>query len=146
MDVLTLLLCFFSPCFLFFFFFITGKTRSKSRGSRRATLPPGPKKLPVVGNIFQVGHNNPHRSITSLSKIYGPIMCLKLGSITTIVISSPEAAKEALKTQDHLLSSRPFYDPVRVFDHYKYSVAWGPPTARWRYSLEFSGDSYALGF
>nr|QWK52446.1 cytochrome P450 76C3-1 [Isatis tinctoria] len=130
MGVLSLLLYFGLPCF--FFFFVTVKTRSNSRGSCRVTLPPGPQKLPVVGNIFQVGYT-PHRSLTALSKTYGPIMGLKLGSLTTIVISSPEAAKEALKTQDHLLSARTFNDPVRVFDHHEFSVAWGPPSARWRF-------------
>lgn len=134
MGDMSLLLCFVLPCFLFFFYFITVKTRSNSRGSGRATLPPGPQKLPVVGNIFQVGLN-PHRSLTALSKTYGPIMGLKLGSLTTIVISSPDAAKEALKTQDHLLSARNFNDPVRVFDHHEFSVAWGPPSARWGYFL-----------
>ncbi|CAA7050737.1 unnamed protein product [Microthlaspi erraticum] len=132
MDVLYLILCFVLPCFLFFFSFITVKTRSNSNGSGQAKLPPGPQKLPVVGNIFQVGYN-PHRSLTALSKTYGPIMSLKLGSLTTIVISSPEAAKEALKTQDHLLSARTFNDPVRVFDHHEFSFAWGPPSARWRF-------------
>ncbi|XP_013691273.1 cytochrome P450 76C3-like [Brassica napus] len=131
MCVMSLLLCLVSSCFLLLYFFVTVKTRSSSRGSSRATLPPGPPKLPVVGNIFQVGYS-PHRSLTALSKIYGPIMGLKLGSLTTIVISSPEAAKEALKTQDHHLSARTFNDPVRVFDHHEYSVAWGPPSARWR--------------
>ena len=117
MCVMSLLLCLVSSCFLLLYFFVTVKTRSSSRGSSRATLPPGPPKLPVVGNIFQVGYS-PHRSLTALSKIYGPIMGLKLGSLTTIVISSPEAAKDALKTRYHHLSSRTFNYPVRVFDHH----------------------------
>ncbi|CAH2057848.1 unnamed protein product [Thlaspi arvense] len=132
MGVMSLFFCFVLPCFLFFFFFITVKTRSNSRSSGRATLPPGPQKLPVVGNIFQVGYS-PHRSLAALAKTYGPIMGLKLGSLTTIVISSPEAAKEALKTHDHLISARTFTDPVRVFDHHEFSFAWGPPSARWRF-------------
>ncbi|AES80001.1 cytochrome P450 family protein [Medicago truncatula] len=41
---------------------------------------------------------NPHKSLTKkLSKIYGPIMTLKLGNITSIVISSPQLTKQVAR-------------------------------------------------
>ncbi|KAI9181345.1 hypothetical protein LWI28_014100 [Acer negundo] len=43
---------------------------------------------------------------TQPSQTYGAIMSLKLGSITTIVISSPNVAKAALQKHDQALSSR----------------------------------------
>ncbi|CAN8302171.1 unnamed protein product [Cochlearia groenlandica] len=110
----------------FIFLFSTAKTRK-----RRGSLPPGPLGLPLVGNIFQLGLN-PHRSLAVFSKTYGPIMSLKLGRFTAVVISSPEAAKEALKTHDQFVSARTFNDPVRAFDHHKYSIVWIPPSAHWR--------------
>ncbi|CAH8325326.1 unnamed protein product [Eruca vesicaria subsp. sativa] len=60
-------------------------------------------------------------------------MSLKFGRLTAVVISSPEAAEEALKTHDHVLSARTFNDPVRAFDHHKHSVVWIPASARWRF-------------
>ncbi|VYS55626.1 unnamed protein product [Arabidopsis thaliana] len=114
---------------LFFFFFATAKTR---RSSSTGTLPPGPPILPLVGNIFQLGFN-PHRSLAAFSKTYGPIMSLKLGRLTAVVISSPEAAKEALRTHDHVMSARTFNDALRAFDHHKHSIVWIPPSARWRF-------------
>ncbi|KFK37349.1 hypothetical protein AALP_AA4G245200 [Arabis alpina] len=117
---------------LFFFFFATAKSRRNSSGSGQGSLPPGPSGLPLVGNIFQLGFH-PHRSLAAFSKIYGPIMSLKLGGLTAVVISSPEAAKEALKTHDHALSARTFNDPIRAFDHHIHSLVWIPPNARWRF-------------
>ncbi|XP_010508142.1 PREDICTED: cytochrome P450 76C3-like isoform X1 [Camelina sativa] len=116
---------------VFFFLFIAAsKTRrSSSHGNK---LPPGPPALPLVGNIFQLGPNR-HRSLADFSKTYGPVMSLKLGRVTAVVISSPEAAKEALRTHDSVISSRSFNDPVRAVDHHKHSVVWNPPSPRWRF-------------
>ncbi|KAK1561068.1 hypothetical protein Q3G72_034051 [Acer saccharum] len=94
-------------------------------------LPPGPRPFPVIGNILELG-NKPHQALAELSKTYGPIMSLKLGSITTIVISSPNVAKEALQKHDQALSSRTILDGVQVQDHHKVSMVWLPASAPWR--------------
>ncbi|XP_010508139.1 PREDICTED: cytochrome P450 76C3-like [Camelina sativa] len=121
---------YFLLTFFFFLFIATSKTRKRSSHGNK--LPPGPPTLPLVGNIFQLGPN-PHRSLADFSKTYGPIMSLKLGRLTTVVISSPEAAKEALRTHDNVMSARTFNDPIRAFDHHKHSIVWIPPSARWRF-------------
>ncbi|WCJ22832.1 cytochrome P450 family 76 subfamily C polypeptide 3 [Euphorbia peplus] len=95
------------------------------------SLPPGPRAFPIIGNIIEMGVN-PHHSLTNLSKTYGPSMTLRLGSITAIVISSPEFAKEALQKHDQALSSRTIVDAVRAHDHHKYSVLWLPASDQWR--------------
>ncbi|TXG46383.1 hypothetical protein EZV62_028111 [Acer yangbiense] len=94
-------------------------------------LPPGPRPFPVIGNILELG-NKPHQALADLSKTYGPIMSLKLGSITTIVISSPHVAKEALHKHDQALSSRIILEVARVQDHHKVSMVWLPVSAPWR--------------
>ncbi|MCL7022472.1 hypothetical protein MKW94_015737, partial [Papaver nudicaule] len=99
--------------------------------SSTANLPPGPIKLPIFGNLFKLG-NKPHESLAQLAQIHGPLMSLKLGSLTTIVISSSTIAKEILKTHDHSFSNRTVIDAVTVFDHHKSSIAWLPPTPQWR--------------
>ncbi|XP_057457732.1 cytochrome P450 CYP736A12-like [Lotus japonicus] len=68
--------------------------------------PPGPKPLPIIGNLHLLG-KLPHRSIHELAKKYGPIMSLKLGQVPTIVVSSPETAELILKTHDSVFASRP---------------------------------------
>ncbi|XP_047976334.1 carnosic acid synthase-like [Salvia hispanica] len=60
--------------------------------------PPGPPRLPIIGNMLQLGRN-PHKSLARLSKTYGPLMSLKLGNQLAAVVSSPELAKEVLHKQ-----------------------------------------------
>ncbi|KAL0671906.1 hypothetical protein Bca4012_034610 [Brassica carinata] len=126
-NAMSLLFCFISSCFLVF---ITARFR---RGSRlTVTLPPGPPRLPFIGNIHQVG-KNPHRSFADLSKTYGPIMSLNLGSLKSVVITSPEAAREVLRTHDQILSARKSTDSIRSVGHHEVSVIWLPASsARWR--------------
>ena len=96
-----------------------------------ASLPPGPRPLPIIGNILKLG-DKPHRSLANLSKTYGPVMSLKLGSIATIVISSSETAKEVLHRNDQAFSSRTVPDAVRAHNHHESSVVWIPASAHWR--------------
>ena len=88
--------------------------------------PPGPHPFPIIGNILELG-NQPHQALAKLSQIYGPIMSLKLGNTTTIVISSPQVAKEVLQKNDQILANRMVPDCVRALDHHILSVAWMPP-------------------
>ncbi|KAL1812601.1 hypothetical protein ACET3Z_022666 [Daucus carota] len=94
-------------------------------------LPPGPSPLPLIGNIHHLG-KQPHKSLANLAKVYGPIMSLRLGRITTIVITSPTAAREVLQKQDLAFSTRPLPDAIRARDHFKSSVAWLPVGSQWR--------------
>ncbi|KAK6917584.1 Cytochrome P450 [Dillenia turbinata] len=98
---------------------------------RKLPLPPGPFPFPVIGNLLKLG-DKPHKSITKLSKTYGPIMSLKLGQVTTVVISSPTIAKEVLQTNDISFSYRSYPDSVRAHDHHENSMGWLPPSNKWR--------------
>ena len=59
-------------------------------------------------------------------------MTLKLGRITTIVISSPEIAKEALYKNDLIFAGRTVPHTLQTLDHHKVSMVFMPPTAKWR--------------
>ncbi|KAJ1690422.1 hypothetical protein LUZ63_014577 [Rhynchospora breviuscula] len=94
-------------------------------------LPPSPPKLPLIGNLHQLGHL-PHRSLQDMSKKYGPIMLLQLGNVPTLVISSADMAAEVLKAQDHIFSSRPGLKvPKRLFYGGK-DIAFAPYGEYWR--------------
>ncbi|KAG2701873.1 hypothetical protein I3760_06G064800 [Carya illinoinensis] len=73
---------------------------------QKKRLPPGPPTLPIIGNMHQLGEL-PHKTLSQLSKKYGPIMLLKFGSKTIINISSAEAARQVLKFHDLDCCSRP---------------------------------------
>ncbi|KAL1564774.1 ferruginol synthase-like [Salvia divinorum] len=98
---------------------------------RRRNLPPGPYPFPIIGNILQLGRN-PHRSLTHLSKTYGPLMSLKLGSIHTVVVSSPESARLVLQEHDKAFSGRTIPAAAEVHGFDKISVGLIPAGERWR--------------
>ncbi|KAG2677467.1 hypothetical protein I3843_12G101000 [Carya illinoinensis] len=95
-------------------------------------LPPGPKPFPVIGNLFDLAVNKPYNSIVELAQIYGPIMSLKLGQVTTVIISSEHTAKQVLQTHDQLLSNRTVPDALRVHKHDEHGLPWMPISAQWR--------------
>ncbi|KAL8495443.1 hypothetical protein ACS0TY_019548 [Phlomoides rotata] len=104
---------------------------SSFRARRSSRLPPGPYQFPIIGNILELG-TKPHQSLAKLSRIYGPLMSLKLGSKTTIVVSSPEIAKIVLQKHDIEFSSRSVPSSIRHVEHDKFSVAWLPVENQWR--------------
>lgn len=98
---------------------------------RRSKLPPGPIPLPVIGNILELG-KNPNQSLAKLAKTYGGLMSLKLGSKTTIIVSSPAVARQIFQKNDFAFSSRTIPGAVQAHDHDKFSMAWLPASGPWR--------------
>ncbi|XP_078430687.1 geraniol 8-hydroxylase-like [Wolffia australiana] len=84
-------------------------------------LPPGPRPLPLLGNIHQLG-GLPHRSLAELAHQHGPLMSLRLGLVPYLVISSPAAAAQILRKHNQVLSYRAPPDAVRALDHDKLSM------------------------
>ncbi|CAL5432786.1 unnamed protein product [Camellia sinensis] len=62
-------------------------------------LPPGPRGLPVVG-ILPFLDPELYSCFESLSRTYGPIMRLLMGTKVGIVFSSPSAAQEMFRDHD----------------------------------------------
>ncbi|CAL5211118.1 unnamed protein product [Lathyrus oleraceus] len=94
--VLLLAICLILPLLIFF---------RKHKTTKH--FPPGPKGLPIIGNLHQLDLLNISVQLADFSKIYGPIFSLKLGSRQAIVVSSSEIAKEIFKKNDHTFSDRP---------------------------------------
>ncbi|XP_049396242.1 cytochrome P450 71A4-like [Solanum stenotomum] len=118
------------PLFVFIFliihhcFFTTSNTQN-------ILLPPSPSKLPIIGNLHQLGLH-PHRSLHKLSKKYGPVMLLHLGNKPVIVASSVDAARDIMKTHDLVWATRPKSSIVDRLFYGSKDVGFSPFGEYWR--------------
>ncbi|XP_071910055.1 6,7,8-trihydroxycoumarin synthase-like isoform X2 [Coffea arabica] len=120
-----LFLCSILPLILIFLLQKTKKSK-KTRG------PPGPPGLPFIGNLHQLDSAKPHEYLWKLSKKYGPLMSLRIGSVPVVVISSSKMAKEALKTHDLVFSGRRAYVSHQKLSYNGRDVAFSPYGEYWR--------------
>uniref|UniRef100_A0A0K8TU13 Cytochrome P450 CYP75B95 n=1 Tax=Picea glauca TaxID=3330 RepID=A0A0K8TU13_PICGL len=98
---------------------------------KRLRLPPGPTGWPLIGSLPLLG-NMPHHSLYHLSKQYGPIMYLKLGTTDTVVVSSPKIAEACLKTNDLNFSSRPGSSATKYIGYDNKGIVMAPYGPYWR--------------
>ncbi|XP_042008274.1 salviol synthase-like [Salvia splendens] len=122
-SLLLLLLCI--PLLLFTLIF-------KSKNTRNIHIPPGPWKLPFIGNIHNLLGAVPHRSLHQLARIFGPTMHLKLGQLSVVVVSSADAAKQITKTHDLNFSSRPSTIVTEIITYHCTSITSAPYGDYWR--------------
>lgn len=79
----------------------------------------------------------PHRNLQNLAKKYGPIMSLRLGSVPTIIVSSPQAAELFLKTHDTVFASRPKAESSKHLSYGSKGMAFTPYGPYWRSVRKF---------
>ncbi|CAN1224286.1 Premnaspirodiene oxygenase [Linum perenne] len=95
--------------------------------------PPGPWRLPIIGNIHQLISNLPHRRLRHLAHKYGPdVMQLQLGQLHHIIISSAEAARQVMKTHDVIFASRPTFLGADIVVYAGKDLAFTPYTDYYR--------------
>ncbi|CAL9134670.1 unnamed protein product [Musa acuminata var. zebrina] len=99
--------------------------------ARTHGMPPSPPKLPFIGNFHQLG-SHPHRSLHALSQKHGPLMLLRLGQVPTLVVSSPDGARDVMRNHDQVFASRPALKPAKVLFGGTTDLAFAPYGDSWR--------------
>ncbi|CAL0317438.1 unnamed protein product [Lupinus luteus] len=111
----------------------TVKVGKSSKGTSKTwKLPPGPWKLPLIGSIHHLIGYIPHHRMRELAQKYGPIMHLKIGEVSTIVVSSPEVAKEVLQTNDLNFADRPHQLGADIICYGSTDIATCPYGGYWK--------------
>ncbi|RDX73308.1 Cytochrome P450 71A26, partial [Mucuna pruriens] len=95
------------------------------------TSPPSPPKLPIIGNLHQLGTLT-HHTLQSFAQTYGPFMLLHFGKVPVLVVSTAEAAREVMKTHDLAFSNRPHRKMFDIFLYGSKDVAASPYGNYWR--------------
>ncbi|KAM0954728.1 hypothetical protein ACFX2J_023058 [Malus domestica] len=103
--------------------------RSRAGGLKS---PPGPWKLPIIGNLHQMVGRLPHHIFRDLAKKHGPIMHLKLGQLEAVIISSPKAAREVLKIHELAFAQRPIVLATEVLSFGQGGIISAPYGDLWR--------------
>ncbi|KAJ6659627.1 hypothetical protein lerEdw1_018596 [Lerista edwardsae] len=78
-------------------------------------LPPGPRPLPLIGNLHIIDLKRPHRTMQKLSSQYGPVFSLHMGFQKMVVLTGYETVKEALVNQADAFAERPH---VPIFEDF----------------------------
>ncbi|KAL1212611.1 Cytochrome P450 71B14 [Cardamine amara subsp. amara] len=113
------------------FVFFASILIAKNTKKKKKNLPPGPPRLPIIGNLHQLG-SKPHRSMFKLSEKYGSLMSLKFGNVSTVVASTPETVNDVLKKFDVDCCSRPYMTYAARITYNLNDLAYSPYSKYWR--------------
>ncbi|XP_048327964.2 desmethyl-deoxy-podophyllotoxin synthase-like [Ziziphus jujuba] len=111
---------------LFCLFWFVKQSRSSTK------LPPGPWKLPVLGNLHNLVGSLPHHALRELARKHGPFMHLQLGQVSQVIISSPRMAREIMKSHDLCFAQRPELFAMQLLTYGASAIAFAPYGDYWR--------------
>ncbi|KAI5675102.1 hypothetical protein M9H77_06052 [Catharanthus roseus] len=119
-----------SPIFLLlsslFLIILLNKLMRGNKIQKGKKLPPGPKKIAIIGNLHQMVGSLPHRVLNNLAEKYGPIMHLQIGQLSAVIISSAEKAKEILNTHGVRVADRPQTTVAKIMLYNSLGVTFAP--------------------
>ncbi|KAF1921301.1 cytochrome P450 [Ampelomyces quisqualis] len=102
-------------------------------------LPPGPRALPIIGNLHQIPLTKPWLKFASWSHVYGPVTGLRVGTKPALVLNDWTAVSDLLDKKGSIYSSRLLMPIVQrvAGDHHTAFQAYG---AKWRRSRKTISD------
>ncbi|XVF77137.1 hypothetical protein PTKIN_Ptkin14bG0016700 [Pterospermum kingtungense] len=119
--------------FLSFFLFTVVRILKRTKANKSTLkLPPGPWKLPLLGNMHQLLSSLPHRTLRDFANKYGTLMHLQLGEVPTIIVSSAKVAQEVMKNNDIIFSQRAYNLVMDIMTYNFKAIIFTPYGNYWR--------------
>ncbi|OCH92574.1 cytochrome P450 [Obba rivulosa] len=78
----------------------------RRRSSSALKLPPGPPRLPLLGNLLQVDPARPYPQFLRWAQQYGDVFYLRLGLQDVVVLNTAQAADDVLTGRSKVYSGR----------------------------------------
>ncbi|KAJ9697336.1 hypothetical protein PVL29_009233 [Vitis rotundifolia] len=98
---------------------------------RSAPEPPG--AWPFIGHLHLLSSPMPiFRTLTAMADKHGPVFMIRLGMHRTLVVSSHEAVKECLTTNDKAFASRPISSAGKLLGYNYAGFGFAPYGPLWR--------------
>lgn len=94
-------------------------------------LPPGPRGLPILGHLHLLS-KNPHQDLQKLAEKHGPIMSMRFGFVPNVIVSSPQAAEQFLKTYDLNFAGRPPLESAKYISYGQINLSFSTYGPYWR--------------
>ncbi|XP_022851323.1 cytochrome P450 CYP736A12-like [Olea europaea var. sylvestris] len=101
--------------------------------TKKKKLPPGPRGVPILGHLHMIG-KNPHQDLHRIAQKHGPIMYVQFGFVPHIIVSSPQAAEQFLKTYDLVFAGRPPHQAAKYLSWDQRNLSFGTYGPYWRYT------------
>ena len=99
---------------------------------RNKNLPPSLFSLPIIGQLHLLNKQPLHQALHTLSSQYGPILSLKLGFRSMLVVSSPSAIEECFTKNDITFANRPCTMAGHHLTYNSTVPVWAPYGHLWR--------------
>ncbi|KAM4042298.1 cytochrome P450 2K4-like isoform 2-T2 [Anomaloglossus baeobatrachus] len=100
-------------------------------------FPPGPKPLPIIGNVLMIDIAKPYKTYMELSKTYGPVFSVQIGMTKSVVLCGFDIVKDALVNHADVFSDRPQI-LLKIFNNYGIALSNGE---NWKVMRKFTLSS-----
>lgn len=98
---------------------------------KRPPYPPGPKGLPIIGNMTLMDQLT-HRGLAKLANKYGGVLHLRMGFLHMVAISDADAARQVLQVHDNIFSNRPATIAISYLTYDRADMAFAHYGPFWR--------------